>query len=1252
ALRGVFPAGSYVHVMQSKEASEIFGAPENLVDEGNSDVPNINKVSQDAAAKPTAFTYSFANVLNRSAAVAIPIEAVEEVFDHTNEKCPKNPKKDVPIPETDDGFTMVNKGETSKKNDKEVNCNNGSAKQSAPKVTNVNSVPTTNSFGVLSGDELETMGTTIINEDSDYEALDEELIINDRNGRTGLNFSLKQNEVRQDWSSNGAWCDKGTRIILGWNHNEANIYKEKTRKIHDSKIKIKNRVFNVGDRVLLFSSRLKIFPRKLKNRWTGPFRVAQVFPYETVELSQTDGPNFKVNGKRGLRQGDPLSPYLFTLVMEILMRMLKRRVTGSNSFSYHRYCEKLKLVNLCFTNDLFLFAYGNVESARVLMEGLMEFKQASNLVPSLPKSTAYFCNVLNHIKISILIVLPFEEGRLPVKYLEVSLVSSRLMVRDLFILPNQVLLDIEQIMKNFLWCPSDSSRGKAKVTWDVEGVLTWPQDLMGKYPSLSTCTAPTSTESDQLVWRFDDGTVKSFSVNQVWCAIRPRDSNVMCLDRVSHDVYDVIAHFGMNAKRKSTHVVIAKMVLAASTYFIWQERNWRLFKKSKRQVNQVHIEVLSVLWGNRLSIPDGSLPLSSLLKGRGSPGRNRTPGPWSARIPMWQLFKGLGGNGYSKKDKIEAKTDKTEHGMENREKSKSTKSKSTKVKVKDGVETEEMLNWLTRTHLMGRPLPTTPAADSATNVLAKWNAIYDAYNEVACLILGSMTPELHKQFENSSPYDMIKELLFMFEKQAGVMKGYVDQLERLGNMLPQDLVVGLILNGLTKDFVRFVRNYNMHNMGKTIGELHAMLIEYENGLPKKAETPQVMMIKGGKIHKDKKKSLKAKGKGKANGKGNDKQVYIPKPKNPKPSAKDYPAKDDTYHHCKEVGHWKMICPVYLAELLKKRKQVGSASSSESATRILNMVPTKKVDKTPYKLWYGKVPNFSYLKVRGCEALVKRDTPDKLQQRSVKYIFIGYLKETIVPNFSYLKVWGCEALVKRDTPDKLQQRSVKYIFIGYLKETIVVARYAEFFEKNLITQKVSGRAVGLEKIQDEDTSPSEITSEIPMNVKGFKPPQEEVILIYSYKAAMLDSESNKWIDAMNAEIQFVIDNMVWVLVDHPPRLVAKGYTQLYEVDYEETFSPVADIKAIRILIYIAAFYDYEMWKMDIKNDFLNVYIVEDIYMVQPEGFVDPIILEKYASFKDSFMVVSKHQEAGIKDLMRKSNGFVLLKILMTMCISKG
>ncbi|GKG02783.1 hypothetical protein Tco_0310419, partial [Tanacetum coccineum] len=74
------------------------------------------------------------------------------------------------------------------------------------------------------------------------------------------------------------------------------IYKEKTKRIHDAKIK--NRVFNVGDQVHLFNSRLKIFSGKLKSHWSGPFTITHVFPYGTVELSQNSGPNFKVNSHR------------------------------------------------------------------------------------------------------------------------------------------------------------------------------------------------------------------------------------------------------------------------------------------------------------------------------------------------------------------------------------------------------------------------------------------------------------------------------------------------------------------------------------------------------------------------------------------------------------------------------------------------------------------------------------------------------------------------------------------------------------------------------------------------------------------------------------------------------------------------------------------------------------------------------------------------------------------------------------------
>ena len=67
-------------------------------------------------------------------------------------------------------------------------------------------------------------------------------------------------------------------------------------------------------------------------------------------------------------------------------------------------------------------------------------------------------------------------------------------------------------------------------------------------------------------------------------------------------------------------------------------------------------------------------------------------------------------------------------------------------------------------------------------------------------------------------------------------------------------------------------------------------------------------------------------------------------------------------------------------------------------------------------------------------------------------------------------------------------------------------------------------------------------------------------------------------------------------------MAKGYTQKEGVDYEETFSPVAMLKSIRTLLSIAAYYDYEIWQMDVKTAFLNGNLDESIYMVQPEGFV--------------------------------------------------
>nr|GFC35580.1 hypothetical protein [Tanacetum cinerariifolium] len=121
---------------------------------------------------------------------------------------------------------------------------------------------------------------------------------------------------------------------------------------------------------------------------------------------------------------------------------------------------------------------------------------------------------------------------------------------------------------------------------------------------------------------------------------------------------------------------------------------------------------------------------------------------------------------------------------------------------------------------------------------------------------------------------------------------------------------------------------------------------------------------------------------------------------------------------------------------------------------------------------------------------------------------------------------------------------------------------------------------------------------------------------NYKAALLDPESKKWLDAMN------VNEMDGAVHTYKARLVAKGFTQTYGVDYEETFSPVADIRAIRILVSITEFYDYEIWQIDVKTEFLNGHLSEEVYIVQPEGFVNPKYLNRVCKLKRSIYGLKK------------------------------
>ncbi|GJR85249.1 retrotransposon protein, putative, ty1-copia subclass [Tanacetum coccineum] len=120
---------------------------------------------------------------------------------------------------------------------------------------------------------------------------------------------------------------------------------------------------------------------------------------------------------------------------------------------------------------------------------------------------------------------------------------------------------------------------------------------------------------------------------------------------------------------------------------------------------------------------------------------------------------------------------------------------------------------------------------------------------------------------------------------------------------------------------------------------------------------------------------------------------------------------------------------------------------------------------------------------------------------------------------------------------------------------------------------------------------------------------------NYKAAILDSESDKWVDAMNAEMQSMKYNQVWCLVDLPPncKTVGSKWSFKKKTDMDGI---VHTYKARLVAKAIAAFYDYEIWQMDVKTAFLNGYLNEDIYMVQPESFQESIQASKIHLLMDT------------------------------------
>ncbi|GJR15370.1 RNA-directed DNA polymerase, eukaryota, reverse transcriptase zinc-binding domain protein [Tanacetum coccineum] len=187
-------------------------------------------------------------------------------------------------------------------------------------------------------------------------------------------------------------------------------------------------------------------------------------------------------GGRGLRHGDPISSYIFTLVMEMLNLLIKDEIRKDKSFKYHFGCRQLKITHLCFADDLIMLSHGDMRSMATLKRALDKFSYISGLYPNLSKCTMFCGSLDDDTKEEISSIFPFKEGKLLVRYLGVPLVTKKIGIAEcnqlvekvrqklmywgsVFLLPKSVINEIEKLFKRFLWNNGDSSKGKAKVAW-------------------------------------------------------------------------------------------------------------------------------------------------------------------------------------------------------------------------------------------------------------------------------------------------------------------------------------------------------------------------------------------------------------------------------------------------------------------------------------------------------------------------------------------------------------------------------------------------------------------------------------------------------------------------------------------------------------------------------------------------------------------------------------------------------------------
>ena len=308
-----------------------------------------------------------------------------------------------------------------------------------------------------------------------------------------------------------------------------------------------------------------------------------------------------------------------------------------------------------------------------------------------------------------------------------------------------------------------------------------------------------------------------------------------------------------------------------------------------------------------------------------------------------------------------------------------------------------------------------------------------------------------------------------------------------------------------------------------------------------------------------------------------------------------------------------------------------AEAVEAAAYIRNRTSTSSIKgfKTPYEVWSGKKPDIGNLKVFGCMAYshVHDSQRQKLDKKAVKLRFVGYCIQS--KGYRLLDEKTSRVFIRRDVIFNEQN-------FGH-KSEVLKQDSPETFEAD--------PKVEIEPVmeQEQDTEPeqlrrSERSRQPPVRygIDEYATPSVQHVALKAYQItepqsmeeALTSDLSSEWKQAADSEYKSLMDNQTWDLVELPngrepigskwvfkvkpssdgkverfkARLVAKGYAQKYGIDYDETFSPVVKFSSVRALIAFAVQNNMLLHQMDVVTAFLNGNLEEDIYMQQPDGYV--------------------------------------------------